>query len=704
MQNSRTDPAAPPVTRCQWLGVACATVMSILAPAGACTAPFTEPSVFTSSGGVLDLLMVAKPKPVPTIVFPPDGGTINPIGWVYEICPRPTSSNECPQSASTVSDYGGVRLALQPGDKLKIRLVNRLPQLDPAKVKHLPDPGGANLFRNPTNLHTHGLIVPARAPTLSDPTFGDFVFVDIYNPANGTPVPQQSHQHGSIKMDFADYRIDIPANHPSGAFWFHPHVHGIALNQVSEGLAGIISIGKVSDYVNIPPSVVRHLVLKDMQVLAAGTLQYDSGPVTVTAGEVQNQQIAEFCEAINRGGLGSRHGYCAGTRPELIGAGNNFSGGFWYFTINGQPYPTIHMTSSDGEIWRLTNASGQITYRLDLIDNSTNRPMLMQLISIDGVSISVPQGTSPGTVMTMGANKFTVADCQSGGTALLPVCVSELVMMPSARAEVWVTYRNSDGAVVSPPVGATATLQQGIPDLGPAGESWPQINLAGIEFAQSTPTRAAVDVTGNARAALSPQGIFGAPGPVATTAAPAADACRPLAAGHRRRIFYGVEDPTDPNSSFGLGYEELDQTGVPVPGTQVPVISFDPTRTLVCVPLGPGRTPVHETWELVNLATEVHNFHMHQTKFRVLDATMLAMAAAANTAVIMEDNVPIPYSVANIAEITDNQGGYCTIDQWRSGQCTAQPVVVDIPFSQLGAFVYHCHILEHEDGGMMAKI
>ncbi len=141
-----------------------------------------------------------------------------------------------------------------------------------------------------------------------------------------------------------------------------------------------------------------------------------------------------------------------------------------------------------------------------------------------------------------------------------------------------------------------------------------------------------------------------------------------------------------------------------MPGTQVPVISFDPTRTLVCVPLGPGRTPVHETWELVNLATEVHNFHMHQTKFRVLDATMLAMAAAANTAVIMEDNVPIPYSVANIAEITDNQGGYCTIDQWRSGQCTAQPVVVDIPFSQLGAFVYHCHILEHEDGGMMAKI
>jgi hypothetical protein len=30
--------------------------------------------------------------------------------------------------------------------------------------------------------------------------------------------------------------------------------------------------------------------------------------------------------------------------------------------------------------------------------------------------------------------------------------------------------------------------------------------------------------------------------------------------------------------------------------------------------------------------------------------------------------------------------------------------VVDVPFSELGEFVFHCHILEHEDGGMMAKI
>ncbi len=183
-------------------------------------AAFVEPTVFASSNGVLDILMIAKPKPIPSISFTPPGGggALNPTGWVYEVCQRPPSGNACPTGTGTgtVADYGGVHLALQKGDTLKIRLVNRLPAMDPAKVKHVTDPGQANLYLNPTNLHTHGLVVPARAATVKDPTFGDFVFVTAYNSANGVPVPQQSHQHGAVVMDTIDYRIDIPANHPSG--------------------------------------------------------------------------------------------------------------------------------------------------------------------------------------------------------------------------------------------------------------------------------------------------------------------------------------------------------------------------------------------------------------------------------------------------------------------------------------------------------
>ena len=54
--------------------------------------------------------------------------------------------------------------------------------------------------------------------------------------------------------------------------------------------------------------------------------------------------------------------------------------------------------------------------------------------------------------------------------------------------------------------------------------------------------------------------------------------------------------------------------------------------------------------------------------------------------------------------IANTQNGYCTIEQWRDGTCKNRPAVVDIPFAETGEFVYHCHILEHEDAGMMAKI
>src|SRR5262249_44365837 len=210
---------------------------------------------------------------------------------------------------------------------------------------------------NPTNLHTHGLIVPARPATPSDPTFGDYVFVEIYNSANGMPDVHATHHHGPIKADFADYRIEIPADHPSGLFWFHPHVHGISLNQLSAGLAGIITIGDVRDYVSPAPSVVRHLVLKDMQVLAAGTYQYDSGPVTAVDGEVQHQQIADFCEQIDRGGPTSRRGFCEG-EPDEHGTGNSFIGSRWYFTGNGPGVSALPLTSPGGRDWGPTKHPG----------------------------------------------------------------------------------------------------------------------------------------------------------------------------------------------------------------------------------------------------------------------------------------------------------------------------------------------------------
>jgi L-ascorbate oxidase len=698
------------------VGLTCAAPVAV-------AANLAEPTVFASSHGVLDLLMVARTKTLSNIAVPsPDGAVLHPTGWVYEICQRPRDQNEdeCP-AGSGVADYGGVRLALQKGDVLKIRLYNRLPKLDPAKVTHEVDPGEANLYLNPTNLHTHGMIVQPRAPTLSDQTFGDNVFVQIFNPANGMPVPQTTHQHGSIKMDYVDFRIDIPQNHPSGQFWFHPHIHGISLNQVSSGLSGIISVGEVSDYAHgdamdrpFPTQNVRHLILKDIQVSGGGTVQFVSGPATMQPGEVLNQEHTDFCNQFPADASEVRHGSCDGIDLSAAGS-SNYVGGKWFLTVNGQQYPTIKMADPDGEVWRLTNASGSLSYDLQLMEDASQKPMIMQLLAVDGVSVNLPQDTTLNTMVHLGGARFRVVACPpapSSGFTSLPVCVSEMVMMPSSRAEVYVTYRSpSSGAIVTPPSSATATFKMVGLTMG-SGDAWPAVDLAKVQFAQSGPRHHisyAMNIRGDALATMQPSGILEAKVPYAG-AAPLPAGCKALPAGHRRRIFFGFSDVTV-NNTFGLGYEELDQNGKPVPGTQIPVTRFDPATNIVCLPLAPGQKPVHEIWELVQLSTENHNFHIHQTRFRSVDASAPSnspLATQVNASVgggIIEDNLALGVATPNISDdMLAAQNGVCTIDQWRNGQCTSTPVVVDIPFSQLGEFVYHCHILEHEDGGMMAKI
>ena len=243
------------------------------------SAPLSDPPVFTSSSGVLDLVMVAGP--VPTRLTQ----SVSTVAWVYEVCRRSTPlQSACPDGSA--HPLGGVRLQLNPGDTLKIRLVNNLPPIPEAK--HIADI--PTLIGNPTNLHTHGLIVePHRAEGPNDP-YGDYVFVELRNPAN--PIPSSppatgahaGHAMGHPDMDVAygaiDYAIQIPSNHPSGLFWFHPHIHGVSLNQVSAGLSGIITIGGNDDGCadaacrsKVRAGHVRHIVLKDMQVLADGTVK-----------------------------------------------------------------------------------------------------------------------------------------------------------------------------------------------------------------------------------------------------------------------------------------------------------------------------------------------------------------------------------------------------------------------------------------------
>jgi L-ascorbate oxidase len=141
---------------------------------------------------------------------------------------------------------------------------------------------------------------------------------------------------------------------------------------------------------------------------------------------------------------------CSSTRSRNGAYRPNFQGGKWFFSINGQVYPSISLKAPLGEVWRITNASASATYDLNLYDPASGQEMLMQVLSIDGVSVAASAGSAQADVA---AAKLREVPCPKSTKASnnSALCVTRLHMMPSSRAEVWVTYRDSSGKPVRQP-------------------------------------------------------------------------------------------------------------------------------------------------------------------------------------------------------------------------------------------------------------
>ena len=621
-----------------------------------------EPPVFASNtvSKTLDLLMVAKPAPIDAVP--------KVTGWVYEFCERRFSiGDNCMAGTSNLNPYGGARLQLNQGDTLKIHLVNKLPQI--TGLSDITDPGEQFLLQNPTNIHTHGMLVSPDYPTNANnnPRFGDSIFVLTFNPNNGAPdITTATHIHGDISTGATDYQYTIPAHHPSGLFWIHPHAHGISLNQVTSGMAGIITVGQVRDYVNgLPGDVgIRHLILKDVQVNSDNSLNQEYDPA--------------FCGDMPY----ATAGQCSSSPLSPSSR--------WYFTINGQKNPHITVKPK-GEIWRITNASGSATYELQLNEksNGANSAIPMQLLSVDGISVTPASGLSMNTLKQIGGAKFHPVTCP-GSKSFSPeaICISSLHMMSGTRAEVWVVNRDEDGDVDARKTTQAVFQTKGY-STGPNGDNWPAVDLAQVSFQKA-------DKTVNTFLSLNnTSGVnFKSIADDLSSFNSKVDNiknCQPLPKGWKRRIFYGYPTP----ENFGLGLELVNEKGQTVPGSFQDVNAFTGGAPSVCVPLPTPDTPVYERWELVNLTSEDHNFHIHQTKFKVLTPDELTGLTDSSSTLILQDSVPL---------LTGSASCDGTVATWKADNCQTNPVTVEIPFAIAGDFVYHCHILEHEDGGMMSVI
>ncbi len=89
-----------------------------------------------------------------------------------------------------------------------------------------------------------------------------------------------------------------------------------------------------------------------------------------------------------------------------------------------------------------------------------------------------------------------------------------------------------------------------------------------------------------------------------------------------------------------------------------------------------------EEWTIENHAQENHEFHIHQIHF-LLTA---------------RDGVPVPEGERQFLDMVD-------VPYWSgTGPYPSVTVLMDFRGPVVGDFVYHCHILGHEDNGMMAII
>ncbi len=216
---------------------------------------------------------------------------------------------------------------------------------------------------------------------------------------------------------------------------------------------------------------------------------------------------------------------------------------------------------------------------------------------------------------------------------------------PGARVEFIVT---------GPPAGVPALFVTRTVDTGQGGEN--------------DPNRALAAITAKTDAAEPNSSLPAAHEPLPPRSLPWIGDVAPARV---RKLYFSekLQNPNDPNSATDF-YLTVDGE---TPKT------FDPASTEPNIVVKQGDV---EDWIIENRSTELHAFHIHQIHFLLLDWSGMPVNEP-----FLRDTVNVPYY---------------------NGRMLQYPSVrLRMDFrspNTVGTFVYHCHLLEHEDGGMMGTI
>ncbi len=315
-----------------------------------------------------------------------------------------------------------------------------------------------------------------------------------------------------------------------------------------------------------------------------------------------------------------------------------------YIPVPYPNYPTavIAMKPLERQFWRVLNASAD-TY-LDLQVRFGRKAQNLGVVALDGVPISAGSGNAHDRILWQ----------------------SDILIPSGGRAEFIVN---------GPPEGVQATLVTlGVETspfvdedslLPPSGTNQ---GPAPADDDDNTPPRPLATIVASPAAdkSLSTLPLFSSPlnplglRPIASV--------KPI---RQRKLYFSekVEDPKHPSTSTIFYITEEGQT----PAT------YNPASTIANISVHQGDV---EDWTIENRSQELHTFHIHQTHFVVLERNGVAVDEPN-----LRDTVSVRF--------------------WDGSSSEYPSIKLRMDFRDpniVGTFPYHCHILQHEDGGMMGTI
>lgn len=316
-------------------------------------------------------------------------------------------------------------------------------------------------------------------------------------------------------------------------------------------------------------------------------------------------------------------------------------------------YPTaiIRTKPSRRELWRVLNASAD-TYA-DLFVLFNGRFHKLGLTGIDGVPLNYASHLTDGIVwqdhipIPPGGRAEFVFEAPARGVKA-ELLTAGVETAPSTDEDDLPAATNP----ATPPNNTTQAAQQ----------ASAQAVVDNDDYAPPRPL-ARIEVSGNAaKLPALPRHSIRPPAPTESSLA----SVRPA----RQRTLYFSETVTDPRNPAASTVFYITEEG------HTPVAFHSSQPPNITVPQG-----TVEDWLIENRSQESHVFHIHQTHFLVLERDGQKVDDG-----YIQDTIDVPY--------WDGTSKYPSVKlrmDFRSPQI-------------IGEFPYHCHILQHADGGMMGLI